>query len=160
MIMEFPDASGLMDKVGVRMQVVKSAEHKDVGSPFRPIEAGDRQILSALVDDVYRQFVEVVAQERQLTPAVMTAVTDGRILSGRQALQYGLIDRLGNYHDALASAGRMAGLGDEPRVVRPHKRDVTLLDVLLGGGVTSAVGRLVRPLESANAPRVKFSIPW
>src|SRR5688572_25173087 len=159
-IMEFPDASGLMDKVGVRMQVVKSAEHKDIGSPFRPIEPRDRQILSALVEDVYRQFVEVVAQERKLSPTVMSEVTDGRILSGRQALQHGLIDRLGNYHQALASAGRMAGLGDEPRVVRPREETVTLLDVLLGGGVTSVLSRLVKPLESVNAPRVKFSIPW
>jgi protease-4 len=159
-IMEFPDASELMGKVGVRMQVVKSAEHKDVGSPFRPIEPGDRQILGALVDDVYRQFVEVVAQERKLAPEVMAVVTDGRILSGRQALQHGLIDRLGNYHDALAAAGRMAGLGDEPKVVRPPERNVTLLDVLLGSGMTSALSRLVKPLETANSPHVKFVIPW
>jgi signal peptide peptidase SppA len=61
-IMEIPDASELMDKVGVRMQTVMSAEHKDVGSPFRPLGEGDRAILDSLVLDVYGQFVDVVAR--------------------------------------------------------------------------------------------------
>ena len=52
-IMEFPDASGLMQKVGVQMQTVKSAEHKDVGSPFRALNEGDRALLQELVLDVY-----------------------------------------------------------------------------------------------------------
>jgi protease-4 len=159
-IMEFPEASELLNKVGVQMQVVKSREHKDVGSPFRPITPADRQILSALVDDVYQQFVEVVARERKLPAARMSELTDGRVLSGRQALQQGLIDRLGNFNDAVAAAGRMAGLGDEPRTVRPPKDDVTLLDVLLGRGVAGAIGRLVKPLETANSLHVKFVVPW
>ena len=110
-ILEFPDASELLDKVGVRMQVVKSAEHKDTGSPFRPITEEDRAVLDSLVRDVYRQFVEVVAEERSLDATSLGRVADGRVLSGRQALESGLIDRIGNVHDALASAGVMAGTG-------------------------------------------------
>jgi protease IV len=159
-IMEFPEASALLNKVGVEMQVVKSREHKDVGSPFRPITPGDRQILSALVDDVYRQFVEVVVRERKLPADRIARVTDGRVLSGRQAQQEGLIDRLGNLNDAVAAAGRMAGLGEEPHVVRPPEDRLTLLDVLLGRSVTGAIERLVTPLESASSPRVKFVLPW
>jgi protease-4 len=131
-----------------------------VGSPFRPITAGDRQILGELINDVYRQFTEVVARERNLAPAAVQQVSDGRILSGRQALERGLIDRLGNFNDALSAAGRMAGLGDDPRIARPPKEDVTLLDVLLGGGISGVVNRLVRPLETAGMPRVKYLIPW
>ena len=159
-IMELPDASGLLDKVGLRVNVVESAEHKDVGSPFRPITPGDREILGSLVNDVYQQFVEVVARERKLAPAVVQQVSDGRILSGRQALERGLIDRLGNYNDAVAAAGRMAGLGDEPRVARPPRDDLSLLDLLLGRGTSGVLGRLVRPLEQANMPRVKYVVPW
>ena len=159
-IMEMPDASELMGKVGVRMNVIESAEHKDVGSPFRPITAGDRQILGELVSDVYSQFVDVVARERKLDPAVVRQVADGRILSGRQAQQRGLIDRLGNVNDAMSAAGRMAGLGDDPRVVRPPEDDVTVLDLLLGRGAVGILGRLVKPLENANSPRVKYVVPW
>lgn len=158
-IMEFPDASELMDKVGVQMQVVKSAEHKDVGSPFRPITPEDRQILSELVSDVYQQFVDVVASERSLSTETVAQVADGRILSGRQALSHGLIDRLGNSNDALAAVGRMAGLGSEPRVIFPPKQKFGLFDLLLDRGAGGVLSRLVRPLEQASWPRIKFVMP-
>jgi protease IV len=159
-IMEFPDASQLMGKVGVKMDVVKSAEHKDIGSPFRPITPGDREILTALINDVFGQFREVVARERKLAPEAVLRLADGRILSGRQAQQQGLVDRMGNLNDAVGTAGRMAGLGDAPRTTRPPKPETTLLDVLLGRGTTGVLSRWVRPLENANTPRLKFAIPW
>jgi protease IV len=160
-IMEIPDASVLMGKVGVRMQTVMSAEHKDVGSPFRPLGEGDRAILESLVLDVYDQFVDQVAEERQLERTAVQALADGRILSGRQALASRLIDRLGNREDALATAGRMAGLGAEPRTIRPPEPRVTLLDLLLGRSVAGALGRmasLARPLEPA-VPAVRYIVP-
>ena len=159
-IMEIPDASQLMDKVGVRWQTVKSAEHKDVGSPFRPLTEGDRAILDSLVLDVYAQFVDVVARDRRLERRRVEQVADGRILSGRQALALGLIDRLGNREDALKTVGRMAGLGDEPRTVRPPEERLRLLDILLGRGTVSVLSRLVTPLEPAAAvPRLMFVVP-
>ncbi|HEX6306893.1 MAG TPA: signal peptide peptidase SppA [Longimicrobiales bacterium] len=158
-IMEIPDASELMEKVGVRVQTVMSAEHKDVGSPFRPLGAGDRAILDSLVLDVYGQFVDVVMAERELDRATIERVADGRILSGRQALAQRLIDRLGNRRDALAAAGRMAGLGDDPAFVRPPEDRVTIWDVVLGG-TARAVAQVVKPLSPDPAPRVKFVVPW
>jgi protease IV len=158
-IMEIPDASGLMDKVGVQMQSVMSAEHKDVGSPFRPLGEGDRAILQELVLDVYDQFVNVVAEERGLSRAAVLRVADGRILSGRQALAERLIDRLGNREDALATAGAMAGLGVRPRTIRPPEPRRTLMDILLGRGAVSAVARMVAPLDPVM-PGVKYIVPW
>ena len=159
-IMEIPDASELMDKVGVRWQTVKSAEHKDVGSPFRPMTEGDRAILDSLVLDVYGQFVEVVAADRKLPRSSVERVADGRILSGRQALSLRLIDRLGNREDALRTVGRMAGLGEEPRTVRPPEERLRLIDILLGRSAASALTRLVAPLErSAAVPRLMFVVP-
>lgn len=158
-IMEYPQVTGLMEKVGVQMQVVKSAEHKDVGSPFRPITPGDRQILTELVTDVYQQFVEAVAAERKLPTEVVASVADGRILSGRQALSHGLVDRLGNSNDALAAVGRMAGLGSEPRVIYPPRPSFGLFDLLRSGrGTGGVLSRLVSPLEQSG-PRIKFVMP-
>jgi protease IV len=159
-IMEIPDASQLMDKVGVRWQTVKSAEHKDVGSPFRPMTEGDRAILDSLVLDVYAQFVDVVARDRRLERSSVERVADGRILSGRQALALRLIDRLGNREDALQTVGRMAGLGKEPRTVRPPEDRLRLIDILLGRSTASALTRLVAPLDrSAAVPRLMFVVP-
>lgn len=158
-IMEMPNVEGLMEKVGVRMQVVKSAEHKDIGSPFREMSPADREVLGAMVQDVYSQFVEVVAKERRQSAAKLAPVVDGRVLSGRQALQSGLIDRLGNLNDAVAAAGRMAGLGSEPRLLYPPEDEVTLLDVLVGRAESSIRNRWTRPLEQATTPRVKFIVP-
>jgi protease-4 len=159
-IMEMPDASGLMKKVGVAMNVVKSADHKDVGSPFRPMTPRDRAVLDALIGDVYGQFVEAVRTERRLPASRVQSVADGRVLSGRQALQAGLIDRIGNLHDAISTAGRMAGLGDDPRIVRPPRERFSLLDLLLGRGMDGGLARWAGPLERAASPRLEFALPW
>jgi protease IV len=159
-IMEIPDASELMAKVGVRMQTVMSAEHKDVGSPFRPLGAGDRAILDSLVLDVYDQFVDVVADERDLDRASVETVADGRILSGRQALSQRLIDGLGNRRDALAVAGRMAGLGDDPDVVLPPEDRVTVWDLMLGRSLAGTLAKLAAPLGTDAAPSLKYVVPW
>jgi protease IV len=159
-IMELPNVEKLMDKVGVRWQVVKSAEHKDIGSPFKELSPSDRQVLGAMVEDVYQQFVEVVAAERKLSRDTLVVLADGRVFSGRQALQSRLIDRLGNFNDAVAAAGRMAGIGKNPRLAYPVEEKPTLLDVLLGRAAASAVGQLMRPLEeAASTPRVRFLVP-
>ncbi len=159
-IMELPNVQPLMKKVGVEWQVVKSAEHKDVGSPFRPMTAGDSAVLSAMVQDVYAQFVDVVAVERKVSRDKLLTLADGRVLSGRQALQNGLIDRLGNFNDAVAAAGRMAGIGTSPKLRYPTVEKPTLLDVLLGRAATSAVSNLMRPFEeAASTPRVRFLVP-
>lgn len=159
-IMEMPDASGLMKKVGLSWNVVKSAEHKDIGSPFRPMTPGDRAVLDSLVADVYGQFFETVQRERHLTPERLRPLADGRVLSGRQALRGGLIDRTGNLRDALATAGRMAGLGSDPRVVRPPRERFSLLDLLLGRGTDEGLAGWVKPLERAASPRLEFAVPW
>lgn len=159
-IMEFPNVSELMDRVGVDMDVVKSSEQKDMGSPFRPMSERDRELLRSVVDDVYEQFVDVVVEERGLTDAEVRSVADGRVLSGRQALERGLIDRLGNMHDAMDVAGGMAGLGPDPRVVRPPAdRGITLLDLLLEGrGVDELLRALRAPLERVRWPSLSFII--
>jgi protease IV len=159
-IMEFPNASELMDRVGVQVEVVKSAEHKDIGSPFRPITEADRAVLGSLVRDVYGQFVDVVATERSLPVERVQELADGRILSGRQALESGLIDGIGNLHDALARAGAMAGLGDDPTVVRPPEEGFTIFDVLAGRAATAALDRWLGRLDVGSAPRLQYRIPW
>jgi protease-4 len=155
-IMELPEIRELMDKVGVDMRVIKSAEHKDVGSMFREMSPGDSAVLNSLVQDVYDQFVDAVATERKLARAQLLPVADGRVLTGRQAHASGLVDRMGNVQDAIATAGRMAGLGSDPKVTFPEEDRPTILDVLLGRTTVGALERFMRPLEQVSTPRLKY----
>jgi protease-4 len=160
-IMEIPQVEELLDRIGVDVEVVKSAEFKDTGSPFRPMGPQDRDVLQGLVQDVYSQFVDVVAEERRLPFEEAHRLADGRVYSGRQALEAGLVDQIGNMNDALAAAGRMAGLGDEPRTVWPQpKRKITLLDLILGQGAAASLARAIRPLEQVAGPRLQFIVPF
>ena len=78
-IMEYPNVEELMDKVGVRMEVVTAGEQKDLGSPFRTMGPEDRAIITALVTDVHDQFIEVVARARGLTEEEVRPLADGRV---------------------------------------------------------------------------------
>jgi len=159
-VMEIPQVQGLMERIGIQMEVVKSAEYKDIGSPFRPFGSDERRVLTGLVQDVYSQFVTTVAEERGLTLEEVERLADGRIYSGRQALEAGLVDRIGNVNDALAAVGRMAGLGDDPRIVRPsRKHKISLLDVVLGRATAASLTRLIRPLEQAGGPKLLYLVP-
>ena len=154
-IMEFPNATELMDKIGFRMETVQSSEHKDVGSPFREMTEEDRALLAVLVQDVYDQFVDVVATERDLSREAVLAMADGRLLSGRQAIAAGLADAEGNIEDAIAAAGRMADLGDDPFVVRPPEPTRGLLDVLLFGRA-NVIGRMFDARQTVAGPSLRY----
>lgn len=131
-LMEFPDAGELFSKVGLNWQVVKSGEFKDMGSLSRPLSDTDRKVLEVFITDVYEQFVEVVAANRPLSIEEVRELADGRIYSGRQAEELGLIDELSTLSAVISLTGVMAGLGSDPKVVRPQDPTVGLLDLLLG----------------------------
>ncbi len=121
-IMEFPVIKGLMDKVGVKVEVVKSRVSKDIGSPFRDMTDQDRELLQGVVADAYDQFVSIVSTERKLPEDSVRAFADGRIMTGRQALKLGLVDTLGTFEDAKRIAASLCGIEGEPRLVRPGRR--------------------------------------
>jgi len=119
-IMEFTNLEELFQKVGLKSQVVKSGKYKDIGSPMRPMSDADRKILEALIADVYDQFVQVVAEGRNLKVEQVRELADGRIFTGRQALESGLVDQLGGYQEAIRVAAELAGISGEPKVVHPR----------------------------------------
>lgn len=114
-IMHLSNLEGLYDKLGIREEVIKSGQHKDMGSATRDLTEEERKILQDIVGDSYDQFVDQVMKGREgkIERAELMKVADGRILSGRQALELGLVDSIGNYYDALAAAREMAGLPED-----------------------------------------------
>ena len=121
-IMELANVEGLLKKIGVESVVVKSGEHKDIGSPFRQMSEQDRRILQGVMDDVHAQFIEAVAEGRSLKVGDVKSLADGRIFTGRQAKDQKLVDELGDLDDAVKLAAELAGIEGEPKVVEPRKR--------------------------------------
>ncbi len=117
-IMETSNLQGLYDKLGIRQEVFKSGEHKDIGSSAREITPEEREILQAVVSDSYAQFLKQVKQGRKgkINPGELEDIADGRVFTGETALQIGLVDSLGNYYDAVKQAEEMAGITEESRI--------------------------------------------
>jgi protease-4 len=110
--------AGLMNKIGVRNEVVKSGKFKDIGSPMRDMTPEERKLLQGIIDDSYGQFVAAVAAGRKMPVEEVKTLADGRIYTGRQAFDAKLVDKLGDLQDALDMAGEMGKLGKNPRVLR------------------------------------------
>lgn len=162
-IMEYPNVQELMEKVGVEMEMVKAGEQKDLASPFREMAPEQRAILTAMLEDVHAQFVEAVADARGMPMEEVLPLADGRVFSGRQALAAGLVDRMGNVDEAIGMAGRLAGLGPEPRIVRPPRRPELplLLDLLVGETTARGIQRLARSVTAPVAgpgPVIKYIV--
>jgi protease-4 len=114
-IMDFRQLQGLAEKIGITDQVVKSGPYKDIGHPLRPMTDNERKLLQGMVDDVYGQFVDAVATGRKIDPARVRALADGRLYSGAQAKEAGLVDELGGLTTAVRLAWERGGQTGEPR---------------------------------------------
>ena len=148
-IMEFPVVKGLMDKLGVQVEVVKSREQKDIGSPFRPMTGRDRELLQGVVTDAYDQFVSIVSTEREIPEDSVRGFADGRIMTGRQALAYGLVDTLGTFEDSKRIAAAFCGIEGEPRLIRPYRRMNYWIRDILDGAAEGIFG-------GARFPRLRY----
>jgi protease-4 len=119
--MEFANIEKLLEKIGVRGVVVKAGEFKDVGSPFRDMSEPEKKILQDVIDDVHSQFIKAVAEGRNMPEADVRAIADGRIFTGRQALDLKLVDQLGDLADSIKVAGELVGIKGKPRVIEKRK---------------------------------------
>lgn len=106
-IMNMPNVKGLGDKIGIQSVVIKSGKFKDIASMYRPMTPEEEVILKKLIDDSYEQFTNAIAKGRKMNIEDVKKLADGRIYSGQQAKQLGLIDELGGYDDALAGLQAM-----------------------------------------------------
>lgn len=128
-IMEIPNIKDLLDKIGIKTEVIKSGKHKDLASIFRGIGEEERVILQSLIEDVHDQFIIAVSEGRGLPYERIKEIADGRVFTGKQAKALGLIDELGNIQDAIMEAAALAGIEGEPNVVT-KKRRFSIIDFL------------------------------
>jgi protease-4 len=131
-IMEIPNIEGLMNKLGIKTEVVKSGKHKDIASIFRGIGKEEREILQGVLDNVHTQFIKAVAEGRKMLPSDVEKIADGRVFTGEQALKAGLIDELGNLEDTVQAAAKLSGIKGEPVIVSKKER-FSLIDLIREG---------------------------
>jgi protease-4 len=131
-IMDFPEWTEAMEKIGVRMNVVKSGEYKDTGSPYREFTDQDKAYYQDLVNDVYDQFKMAVAESRHMEMSHVEKLSNGKVYSGRQALKLGLIDHIGTLQDAVDDLTHQLGLSDKPQIIRPKEEKMTLYNLIFG----------------------------
>ncbi|HUS69519.1 MAG TPA: signal peptide peptidase SppA [Anaerolineae bacterium] len=127
-----PNFEELLDKIGIEMLVIKSGTMKDELSPYREPTAEEIAHWQAITDEAYEQFLGVVVEERDLDPDEAREMADGRVYTGQQALDLGLVDRLGNLPDAIQLAAELGGIEGEPRVIE-YQRTPSLMEMLLSG---------------------------
>jgi protease-4 len=129
-IMQFSNFEDLLKKIGVKGVVLKSGEHKDIGSPFREMTPEEKRIMQEVLDNVHQQFIQAVADGRKLDRSKVAQIADGRILTGEQAKNLGLVDQLGNLQDTIDITAKLAGIVGKPNILYP-KRRISIWDLLI-----------------------------
>lgn len=142
--MDIPQLQGLMGKIGVGQETITTAPYKDAGSYMRPLSNEQRDYFKKVLDDMHQQFVDIVADGRHMDHARAAALANGKIFTGREAVQLGLVDELGGQQVALAWLSEQCGVPAERKLVTRPKEGGWLprsLKTMLGVDL-SALGSL------------------
>lgn len=133
-ILKFANMEEIFDKIGYKSEVIKSGKLKDIGSASRDMTQEERDLLQSLIDNVHSQFITAVSHGRRLPMEDVVRLADGRIYSGEQALQLGLLDALGNFTEAANLAAKLAGLDPTHplSLIYPKEKNFSLLTLLAG----------------------------
>jgi protease-4 len=129
-IMQFSNFEELLKKIGIKGVVLKSGEHKDIGSPFREMTPEEKRIMQEVLDNVHQQFIQAVADGRKLDRSKVVPIADGRIMTGEQAKNLGLVDQMGNLQDTIDITAKMVGIVGKPIVLYP-KRRISIWELLM-----------------------------
>ncbi|MBI3547678.1 MAG: signal peptide peptidase SppA [Elusimicrobia bacterium] len=124
------EAEPLLKKIGITTEPIKSGKMKDIGSPARPMTKEEKEVLQAIIDDTYGQFLTAVAEGRKMPVDKVRPMADGRIFNGAQALSLGLVDQLGDSRDALLLAGKLGGIPGKPKIMRDSDSFSSVLELI------------------------------
>ncbi len=151
-IMGYTNFEELMQKIGLSAVVIKSGAYKDTGSPTRPMSDEEKELLQEVARQIHGQFIEAIGKGRGLSIKQVEAIADGRIFTGQKALELGLIDRLGNFEDAVAWAGELGGIEGKVETVYPEKEKTSIIDYVLESSLRMWQGRL----QSRMVPQLRM----
>lgn len=151
-IIQYPVVEGLLDKIGMEYETIKTGAVKDAGSPFREPTERDREMLKNALDDTHDQFVGAVAEGRNLSREEVEEIADGSIFTGRQGLDLGLVDRIGSFQETIRITADLAGIEGEPATVKEEPRSgLTIFDLLSG-----SIGEIIQRGYTNSGPELKY----
>ncbi|MBO69818.1 MAG: signal peptide peptidase SppA [Candidatus Marinimicrobia bacterium] len=128
-IMNYPIATELLGKVGIKFETVKSGGLKDVGSYSREVTEADRRHLNDMVTNIHNQFIDAVNDNRSIEKSELIKLADGRVFTGLQSKDLGLIDLLGTFEDAVSLAGSLGKIKGVPKTIQIDKKNSSLIDM-------------------------------
>ncbi len=131
-ISEWVNYGELLRWAKLKPEVLFVGEFKDTGDPTRDLTPAERAYLQSLIENMYGQFVQAVADGRHAKAEDIRAIANGKVWTGQQALSMKLIDQIGDFQDAVHDTAKAVGISGEPVLVRPEKDHKTLLDLLTG----------------------------
>ena len=139
--MPYMNTQELFKKIGIKTDKIKSGPYKDILSNDRPMTEAEKILLQNMVNEIYNEFITVVVTGRKMDEAHVRTLADGRIYTGSQAKNLGLVDELGNYYDALAAAGKLAEITPGKDGLPPVKQHVKQQpwEFLLGAEIANVV---------------------
>jgi protease-4 len=149
-IMGYTNFQELLHKIGLVPVVIKSGQFKDMGSPAREMTAKERQILQNLIDRIHKQFVTAIAEGRNLDLSQVEPIADGRIFTAEEAIELGLVDRLGNIEDAIKWAGNLGGIKGKVSAVYAKEDKYSLLRYLFEATLETLLSRTTHPTITAE----------
>lgn len=157
-IMQAPNIQGLMKWAGVQMNTLTAGKMKDALSPYRELRPDERTYFQNLLEDVHEQFIGAVAAGRGLKIEDVRRIADGRVFTGRQAKKLRLVDELGGLNDAVAAAGKMAGIEGEPAVIYP-KHHRPFLQRLIGRSARSVFHGVAEAASEQMGVGIEYRLP-
>jgi len=149
-IMEYTNFQELFQKIGLSPVVIKSGKYKDAGSPVREMTPEEERILKDFVDRLHQQFVSAIAEGRQMDLATVQKLADGRIYTGEDAKEIGLVDRIGNLEDAIDWAGELAGIEGDITPVYPPAKKLSVIRLLTESLLGDLIGRVAHQSMTAE----------
>ena len=144
-IMGFVNFQDLLHKIGMVPVVVKSGQYKDIGSPVREMTKDEGCLLQNLSNQIHKQFIMDIANGRGMDLSKVEGIADGRIFTGEEAKNLGLIDRLGNLEDAIEWAGRMGGIKGKISSVYAPKKKFSILKFIAESSIKEIANMIVNP---------------
>jgi len=131
-IAEWVNYGDLMRWAKLKPEVLKVGQFKDTGDPTRELTPAERQYMQGLIDNMYGQFVQAVADGRHAKTSDIKSIADGRVWTGEQAMSLHLIDQIGDFRSAVLDTAKSVNISGEPVLVHPEKDRKSLLDLLFG----------------------------
>lgn len=155
-IMMLADVHKIAEKIGVGVNIVKAGKFKDIGSGLKPLTDDEKVILESFAVEIHDQFISDVSSARKDKIEVdkLREISDGRFFSGEKAKEFGLVDNIGNFYDAVQIAAELSGVKGDPQLEYPKKKWNNYLDVVLESA-SIAFSRFYQSAGLVGAPDIR-----